>query len=110
MSSTLEEFERINQLSANLTKYSTKEQVEFHLPFMCWALCFTRLMIKVIHGVNLDDIKDDKCRVRNLIRDVRPDKDYINLEFYLLDKYDLWDEYLRIGDKNEDVETSRTER
>lgn len=39
MSSTLDEFERINQLSANLTKYSKKEQVEFHLPFMCWALC-----------------------------------------------------------------------
>lgn len=110
MSSTLEEFERIDQLSANLTKYSTKEQVEFHLPFMCWALCFTRLMVKVIHGVNLDDIKDDKYRVRNLIRDVHPDKDYINLEFYLLDKYDLWDEYLRIEDKNEDMETSRTEK
>lgn len=110
MSSTLDEFERINQLSANLTKYSTKEQVEFHLPFMCWALCFTRIMVKVIHGVNLDDIKDDKYRVRNLIRDVHPDKDYINLEFYLLDKYDLWDEYLRIEDKNEDMETSRTER
>ena len=110
MSSTLEEFERINQLSANLTKYSTKEQVEFHLPFMCWALCFTRMMVKIIHGVDLDDIKDDKCRVRNLIRDVHPDKDYINLEFYLLDKYDLWDEYLRVGDKNEDMETSRTER
>lgn len=77
MSSTLDEFERINQLSANLTKYSTKEQVEFHLPFMCWALCFTRLMVKVIHGVNLDDIKDDKYRV-----------------FYLLDKYDLWDKYI----------------
>ena len=58
MSSTLEEFERINQLSANLTKYSTKEQVEF----------------------------------------------------YLLDKYDLWNEYLRTGDKNENMETSRTER
>lgn len=110
MSSTLEEFERINQLSANLTKYSTKEQVEFHLPFMCWSLCFTKLMVKIIHGVNLDDIKDDKYRVRNLIRDVHTDKDYINLEFYLLDKYDLWDEYLRIEDKNEDVETSRTER
>lgn len=110
MSSTLDEFERINQLSANLTKYSTKEQVEFHLPFMCWALCFTRIMVKVIHGVNLDDIKDDKYRVRNLIRDVHPDKDYINLEFYLLDKYDLWDEYLRIEDKNEDMETSRTEK
>lgn len=110
MSSTLEEFERINQLSADLTKYSTKEQVEFHLPFMCWALCFTRIMVKVIHGVNLDDIKDDKYRVRNLIRDVHPDKDYINLEFYLLDKYDLWDEYLRIEDKNEDMETSRTEK
>lgn len=110
MSSQMEEFERINQLGANLTKYSTKEQVEFHLPFMRWALCFTRLMVKVIHGVDLDDIKDDKYRVRNLIRDVHPDKDYINLEFYLLDKYDLWDEYLRIEDKNEDMETSRTER
>ena len=110
MSSTLDEFERINQLNANLTKYSTKEQVEFHLPFMCWALCFTRIMVKVIHGVNLDDIKDDKYRVRNLIRDVHPDKDYINLEFYLLDKYDLWDEYLRIEDNNEDMETSRTDR
>ena len=59
MSSTLDEFERINQL-----------------------------------GVNLDDIKDDKYRVRNLIRDVHSDKDYINLKFYLLDKYDLWDKYI----------------
>lgn len=110
MSSQREALERINQLGVNLTKYSTKEQVEFHLPFMRWALCFTRLVVKAIHGVDLDDIKDDTYRVRNLIRDVHPDKDYLNLEFYLLDKYDLWDEYLRIEDKNEDVETSRTKR
>lgn len=94
MSSQMEELKLIGQLGADLTKYSTKEQVEFHLPFMCWALCFTRLLVKVIHGVELDDIKDDKYRVRNLIRDVHSDKDYINLEFYLLDKYDLWDEYI----------------
>lgn len=109
MSSQMEELKRIGQLGANLTKYSTKEQVESHLPFMRLVLCFTRLMIKVIHGVELDDIKDDKCHVRNLIRDVHSDKDYINLEFYLLDKYDLWDEYLRVGIKNEDMETSGSE-
>lgn len=96
MSNQIEAIKRIGCLSDDLSKDSTREQVEWWLPFMRMSLCFTKIIIRLVHGVDLDNIKDDKYRVRNLIRDVHTDEDYINLEFYLLDKYDLWDKYLEV--------------